>query len=182
MKPAPDKRRVNLSGIIPISGRDNMLGMPWPDCLQYLAPEIPAVLKSVYECALVGCSTIWVVCNDHCLPTVREVLGDYVLDPQIYDSWNFKKIPHLSKEYIPIFYTPVPQKDRFRRDSLGWSVLQGSLTSFLVSNKISKWTRPTGYFVSFPYGLYDPFCLKAHRAMDLRLKISSSLFSPDLIF
>jgi hypothetical protein len=54
-------------------------------------------------------------------------------------------------------------KDRDRRDSLGWSILHGSLTSFTISNKMSRWVIPTKYFVSFPYGIYDFSILEGHR-------------------
>ena len=89
------------------------------------------------------------------------------MNPNIYDDWDFKRLPHLSKEYIPVFYSPVLQKDRNRKDTLGWSVLHGALTSFIVSKKISKWVAPTSYYVSFPYGIYHPKTLKSVRA-DIR--------------
>jgi len=98
------------------------------------------------------------------LPLARKLVGDYVLDPVIYESWNYKKVPELSKQYIPIFYTPVLQKDRNRRDTIGWSVIHGALTSFLVSSKISKWAAPKNYFVSFPYGIVDPKTVRKVRA------------------
>ena len=161
MEPAP-KSKI-LAGIVPLSGREDKLGLPWPDYLQPLGHEVLAIERSVYECAAVGCSSIWIICNDDVAPLVKKRIGDYVMDPIIYDSWKFKKVPNLSKKYIPIFYTPVLQKDRNRRDTLGWSVLHGALTSFLVSNKISKWTCPTSYFVSFPFGIYRQKIMKQQR-------------------
>ncbi len=157
------KKNRNLVGIIPISGREEKLNLPWPDCLQPIGEELLAIERSVYECALMSCNSIWIICNDDCSPVIRKRIGDYVLNPKIFDSWNYKKTPNDSKEYIPIFYTPVLQKDRNRRDTLGWSILHGALTSFIVSSKISKWCLPSNYFVSFPYGLYDPRLIKDYR-------------------
>jgi hypothetical protein len=165
MHPAP-KGRV-LAGIIPITGRKNVLGLPWEDCLQPLSYQCTALERSVYECAVMNCDSIWIICNDSTAPLIKRRIGDYVLNPNIYDDWHFKKIPGGSKEYIPVFYTPVLQKDRNRRDTLGWSILHGALTAFIVSKKISKWVAPTNYYVSFPYGIYDVRSLKGARA-DIR--------------
>lgn len=165
MHSAP-KGRV-LAGIIPISGRPNALGLPWEDCLQPLSYQCTALERSVYECAVMNCDSIWIICNDDTAPLIKERIGDYVLNPNIYDDWNFKRIAALSKEYIPVFYTPVLQKDRNRRDTLGWSIIHGALTAFIVSKKISKWVAPTSYYVSFPYGIYDIKALKDVRS-DIR--------------
>ena len=154
----------NLVGIVPIAGRKEELSLPWPDVLQPIASDFLAVERSIKECAYVGCKSIWIVCNDNMAPLIRKRLGDYVLDPAIYDSWNFKKFPDYKKEYISIFYTPILQKHRNRIDSLGWSVLHGALTSFIVSKKISKWTIPSSYFVSFPCAIYSPLAMKEQRA------------------
>ena len=66
-------------------------------------------------------------------------------------------------EYIPIYYVPVLQKDRNRKDTLGWSILHGALTAYIVHSKISKWVVPSSYFVSFPYGIYNMKSLKSVR-------------------
>ena len=159
----PALKNKSLVGIIPISGRPDKLELPWNDCLQPLGPGVLAIERSIYECAAVGCSSIWVICGDDTAPLIKKRIGDYVLDPIIYDTWKFKRVPNLSKKYIPIFYTPILQKDKNRRDSLGWSVLHGALTAFIVSSKISKWVSPTSYFVSFPYGIYNPRTMKSSR-------------------
>lgn len=163
----PKDSAVNPVGIIPLAGREDVLGLPLPDYMQPVGDGITALERSVYECAHVGCKTIWVICNDDTLPIVKKRLGDYVMDPIIYDSWHFKRIPNASKEYIPIFYTPVLQKDRNRKDTLGWSILHGALTAFIVSKKISRWVAPSSYFVSFPFGVGHPKQLKQART-DIR--------------
>ena len=134
------------------------------DYLLPLGEGINCLQRSILECSYVGCSSIWIICNDDTAPIIKKTIGDYVLDPVIYESWKYKKIPDLSKKYIPIFYSPVLQKDRNRRDSLGWSILHGALTSFIVSRKVSKWSTPKNYFVSFPYGIVDPRKIREVRA------------------
>ena len=145
----------NLVGIIPVSGRKDKLNLPWPDCLQPISDGVLAIERSVHECAQVGCDSIWIVCNDDTAPLIKTRLGDYVADPSIYESWRYKRNPDGQINYIPIFYTPVLQKHRNRTDALGWSVLHGALTAYIVHSKISKWVVPSCYYVSFPYGIYS---------------------------
>jgi hypothetical protein len=39
---------------------------------------------------------------------------------------------------------------------LSWSIIQGALTALKISDSISKWFIPDKYYVSFPYGIFDP--------------------------
>jgi len=158
MKSAPKGR--NLAGIIPVSGWKDTFDFPWPDYLQPLREGFLAIERSVYECAYAGCDSIWIVVNDDLAPLVKKRVGDYVMSPRFFEEQSFVKRKDYHEKWIPIYYTPISQKDRDRRDSLGWSVLHGSLTSFIVSDKMSQWTRPTKYYVSFPYGIY---CTKKMR-------------------
>lgn len=154
MNSAPKGR--NLAGIIPLSGFNNSFDFPWPDYLQPLREGMLAVERSIYECAYAGCDSIWVVCNDDVAPLVRTRLGDYVMNPRYFQEKDFVKRKDYHEKWTPIFYTAVSQKDRDRRDSLAWTILHGSLTSFVVSSKMSQWCIPTKYFVSFPQGIYHP--------------------------
>ena len=147
----------HVAGIIPLSGRDSVLNFPWPDYLTPIDKGYLAVERAVTECALAGCDSIWIVCGDDVSPLLKHRLGDYVLDPIIFENWDFIKRKTDHEKYIPLYYTPISQKDRDRRDSLGWSILHGALTSFVISSKISSWAVPSKYFVSFPYGIYNPF-------------------------
>ena len=161
MYPAPRGR--NLAGIIPLYGWENNFDFPWPDYMHPLREGFLAVERSVHECALAGCDSIWIVCNDDLSPLVKTRIGDYVMSPRYFEEKNFVKRKDYHEKWIPVYYTPVLQKDRDRRDSLGWSVLHGALTSFIVSDKMSKWVCPTKYFVSFPFGVYDHGIVKFHR-------------------
>ena len=153
----------NVAGIIPLSGWKNTFDFPWPDYLQPLREGFLAVERSVYECAYAGCDSIWIVCNDDVAPLVKQRIGDYVMSPRYFEEKDFVKRKDYHEKWIPVYYTPISQKDRDRRDSLGWSILHGALTSFMISDKMSRWVTPTKYFVSFPYGIYHPGFIRDHR-------------------
>ncbi len=162
MKKAPKGR--NLAGIIPLTGRKSVFDFPWPDYLQPLREGMLAIDRSVYECAYAGCDSIWIVCGDDVAPIVKKRIGDYVMSPRYFEEKNFVKNKRYHEKWIPIFYTPMTQKDIDRRDSLGWSALHGALMAFQISDKMSQWVLPTKYFVSFPYGIYHPSFIRDHRA------------------
>jgi hypothetical protein len=85
------------------------------------------------------------------------------MSPRYFEKKDFVKNKTYHQKYIPVFYTPMSQKDRDRRDSLGWSALHGALMAFQISDKMSRWVRPTKYFVSFPYGIYDSSIVRDYR-------------------
>lgn len=161
----PSPRGISLAGIIPLSGWKNSFDFPWPDYLQPLREGFLAIERSVHECALAGCDTIWVVCNDDVAPLIRKRVGDYVMSPRYFQEKDFVKRKDYHEKWIPVFYTPINQKDRNRRDSLGWSVLHGALTAFKISHNMSKWVCPTKYYISFPYGIYNPEIVTKNRAL-----------------
>ena len=157
------KRGRNVAGIIPLTGWSNSFDFPWPDYLQPIRQGMLAIERSLYECAHAGCDSIWIVCGEDIAPIVKQRLGDYVMSPRYFEEKDFVKNKGYHEKWIPIFYTPLSQKDRDRRDSLGWSALHGALMAFQISGKMSQWVLPTKYFVSFPYGLYDPSLVRDHR-------------------
>lgn len=163
MNSAPKGR--NLVGIIPLAGEEKVYNFPWPDYLHPLAEGQLAIERSVYECAYAGCDSIWIVCNDDESPLVKKRIGDYVMNPVYFLEKEFVKRKDYHQNWIPIYYTPISQKHRDRRDSLAWSIIHGSLTSYIVAQKMSKWVVPTKYFVSFPYGIYDPNIVRSHRSV-----------------
>ena len=153
----------HLAGIIPISGKQKSFDFPWPDYLQPLREGFLAAERSIYECAFAGCDSIWVVCNDDVAPLLKSRIGDYVMNPKYFEVKDFVKRRDFHQKWTPVFYVPISQKDRERRDSLGWSVLHGAVTAFIMSDKISKWVVPSKYFVSFPQGIYDTTAISTYR-------------------
>ena len=153
----------HLAGIIPIAGQPLDFNMPYPDSLLPVAPDYTMIEAAVVEAAMVGCNTIWIVCNDDIEPIIRYRVGDYIQDPVHFYN-NFDPIPTDRRIRIPIFWVPIHPKDRDKRDCLSWSVLHGAITSFKISHKISKWIAPDKYYVSFPYGIFDPRPLQKLRS------------------
>jgi len=168
-----DTKNVNgasfhLAGIVPCGGQPLDFGMEWPDFMMPIAPNYTMIEAAIMECAWAGCETIWVCLYEDTAPLVRHRIGDFVQDPVW--AWRSKDPqPTAKQKRIPIFYVPVHPKNRFRRDCLSWSVIEGALSAFKVSATVSKWIYPNKYWVSFPYGYFDPQLLREHR-----LKISST--------
>ncbi len=142
--------------------------MDWHDCLMPIAPDYTMIEHAVLECAWAGCETIWLACHADMEPLVRHRLGDYIQDP-VWVNRTQEQYPSEHQRRIPIFYVPIHPKDRDRRDCLSWSVIYGALVALKVSTKISRWVIPDKYYVSFPYGIFDPQELRG-----LRRKISTS--------
>ena len=116
-------KRLHLAGIIPVANLKSDFQIPTPEILLPVSRDLTAIQKSVFECAMAGCNTIWIVANDDIAPIVRSTIGEWVYDPVYYR----RPTRHSSEERreIPIYYVPIHPKDRARRDSYGWSILFG---------------------------------------------------------
>jgi hypothetical protein len=156
----------NLAGIVPVAGQELDFNLPWHDSLIPIGKNYLAVERSVYECAVVGCESIWIVCHKEMQPLIRHRLGDWISDPATAPGvkGQFVKFPSQHIKYIPIYYVPIHPKDRDKRDCLSWSIIYGSMRAFSLSKIISKWTVPDKYYVSFPYGVYDATQLQQYRS------------------
>jgi len=152
-----------MAGIIPIANIKTDHKNPLCEVLIPIDNGFSAIQKSVYECALAGCSTIWIVANDDMAPIIRHTIGDWVYDPVYFNRMS--KFPSTERKEVPIYYVPIHPKDRDRRDSYGWSVLYGQLTAWHVSKKISHWLTPDKYYVSFPLGLFDFSVIRENRKL-----------------
>ena len=167
MEKTARQRKLNfhLAGIIPVAGLPLDFKMPWHDSLMPIAPDYLAVERSVYECGIAGCETIWIVCHKEMTPLIRHRLGDYILDPTINFSllrkYHARAEEHLKR--IPIYYLPIHPKDRGVRDGLTWSIIYGYKKAYHVSRLFSRWATPSKYYVSFPYGVYSPSFVKQAR-------------------
>ena len=154
-RPIHTQKGFHLAGIVPIAGQPLDFQMDWPDCMMPVAPDYTMIEAAIHECLWAGCDTIWIVCNDDLAPLVRYRLGDYGEDP-VWASRKFSPNPREQRKQIPFFYVPIHPKDRDRRDCLAWSVIHGALTCLKTVNNISKWLIPDKYYVSFPYGIFNP--------------------------
>jgi hypothetical protein len=162
-KGSQNKHAFHLAGIIPVAGQALDFEFPWHDSLQPIAKNYLAIERSVIECAYAGCETIWIVCHDDMQPLIKHRLGDYVQDP-LWAFRRFDPIPRDKQKLIPIFYVPVHPKDRDKRDCLGWSALYAASAAYNTIRSLSKWVVPDKYYVSFPYGVYQPWTVREHRS------------------
>ena len=89
----------HLAGIVPVGGKSLDFQMPWHDSLMPIAPDYLAVERAVYECALAGCETIWVVGHKGTTPLLRKRLQDFILDPTLVGL----KMPYRNLKKIPIY-------------------------------------------------------------------------------
>jgi hypothetical protein len=154
--------KFHLAGIIPVSGQKLDYNMPWHDSLMPIGPDYLAVERCVVECAYAGCETIWIVCADDTQPLIRYRIGEIVQDP----VWILRRFEVEKREFqkpIQIYYVPIHPKDVNKRDCLSWSVLHGASIAKKISSKMSKWLIPDKFYVSWPYGYYDPSFLREYR-------------------
>jgi hypothetical protein len=174
---AAGEPKFNLVGIVPCAQNKKLFNFPWDDCLLPIGNNYLAIERAVYECAYVGCDSVWVVCYNNTQMLVRERLGDYVVDPKfIANKTKLKRrVSRLSKR-IPIQYLPIHPRDKGRRDSLGFSILYGIWFSNEVYFKISKYTKPSAFYISFPYGVTDINFISANRA-DTKTQVRRLMFS-----
>ena len=139
-------QRTHVAGIIPLANLKTNHSSVIPAGMLPVDADFTAVQKSVFECAIAGCQTIWIIANQDLAPIVRKTVGEWVYDPVYYNRTMTKFHSEVRKE-IPIYYVPINAQDRDRRDSYGWSVLHGVNSAWWVGNKISKWLVPEKYFI-----------------------------------
>ena len=154
--------KKHVAGIIPVAGLKSDFDLPWHPSLMPLAPNYLAVERSVAECAYAGCNTIWMVCNDDVTPLIRYQVGEKIQDP-VYDYRHFEHNKNDVKRPIRIYYTPVSPRDINKRDSLTWSVLHGAKTAHKIMKSISTHLTPDKYYISWPYGYYNPRIMRGSR-------------------
>jgi hypothetical protein len=94
---------LHLSGIIPIANYEAELDVSFPELLMPVSNGFNLIQKSVHECALAGCSTIWIVANDDLAPVIRKTVGDWVYDPVYYKRDLESKFYSQLRKEIPIF-------------------------------------------------------------------------------
>jgi hypothetical protein len=166
---------IHLSGIIPIANYETELNMSFPELLLPVSDGFSLIQKSVYECAAAGCNTIWIVANDDMAPIVRKTVGDWVYDPVYYKRDMESKFYSQLRKEVPIYYVGIKPKDQNKRDSYGWSILEGIHAAYMTSLKISKWLTPEKYFISFPFGVFDIYFIRQHRKL-IRDKTKNLIF------
>ena len=99
----------HLAGIIPLANFDDNYKLPYNSFLLPIQNDFTLIQKSVFECAMAGCSTIWIVANDDLAPLVKKHIGEWVYDP-VYFWDNYKQSYCQRRTHIPIYYVPILPK------------------------------------------------------------------------
>lgn len=127
-----------------------------------LAPNYLAVERSVAECAYAGCDSIWIVCSDDVTPLIRHQIGEKIQDP-VYNYRHFEIKKNDVKKPIRIYYVPLAIKDINKRDNLAWSAVFGAQTANKILGSLSIHLVPDLFYISWPYGYYEPWILRDYR-------------------
>jgi hypothetical protein len=147
----------HLAGIVPIANNESFFNMPWHDSLMPIGHNYLAIEKAIFDCALAGCDTIWVIGHMNMQPLIRKRVGEMIFDP--LKSYSNKEMVYkrhdieAKRKEIQIYYVPIHPKDRDRRDSLAYSVIYAASIAYKTCFDISKWASPDVFFCSFPYGI-----------------------------
>ena len=152
----------HLAGIIPLSSIPLQYNIPYHPCLLPLDDNYLMIHRAIMECAWAGCETIWIVADPDIQPMFKKVVGDYVYDPVNYHR-PMDPDRYAKRNMIPIYFTSIDIKNRNKRDSYGWSIIEGAYMAYRVSNQLSKWIIPDMYYVAFPWSLYPPELIRKYR-------------------
>ena len=71
-------QHIHMAGLIPVAGLQTDFDQQLPEVMMPVNAGFTAIQKSVYECAMVGCQTIWIVANNDLAPIIRNT---YLLCP-----------------------------------------------------------------------------------------------------
>lgn len=153
----------HLAGIIPVASKPTGFKLPWDDCLIPIAPDYFAIDNAIYQAAMAGCETIWLVANESTVPLVRKRVGDYIYDPLSVGTHKRRFAPDKHRRMIAVYYVPIPPGEEHKENCLPWAIIRGALTANDISGAISKWTMPDAFWVSFPFGLWDVNEIREHR-------------------
>lgn len=161
-----------LAGIVPVTGQSFDFKTVIHHSLSLVAEDYTAIERAVIECAWAGCRTIWLCVDSDVEPIIRKRIGDYVEDP-VYTwrkyGWgpdpkaDITNRPTDFKKYIPVYYIPTLSKERGKIDSYGWGLITAARAAISVGSQIGEMLQPTRFYAAFPYGVYDPGLVRAHR-------------------
>jgi len=165
----------NLAGIIPVAGYESDIKLPWHHVMMPFDKNKVIIQNAVYTCAMAGCKSIWIVCNDDIQPLIKTVVGDKIEDP-VYKFRSFAKYAGDHKKAIPIFYVPMPLRDLYRRKNITWTAVHGCLAANKVFGQLSTYLAPDQFFISWPYAVVDSSAFRDHR---LGIQKSSIVFDND---
>ena len=82
-------QHIHMAGIIPVAGLKTNFNQQLPEVMMPVDCRLYCIQKSVYECAMVGCQTIWIVANNDLAPIIRSTVGEWIYDPVYYETKTY---------------------------------------------------------------------------------------------
>ena len=83
---------------------------------------------------------------------IRYRLGDRLKDPNTFNSFGADR-----EIDVCVYYVPVRASDHRMRNSTIWSLIYGVLNAKKITGRVSPYVIPEKFFVSFPFGVYQPY-------------------------
>tara|TARA_R110002020_G_scaffold10804_2_gene41132 strand:+ start:742 stop:1452 length:711 start_codon:yes stop_codon:yes gene_type:complete len=80
---------------------------------------------------------------------LRKRIGEWVEDPAWWYRRDFAASSYRLQ--IPIFYIRMTEKDKRQRGSAAWAIIHAAKVANKMASKVSKWTLPARFFVTFPW-------------------------------
>ena len=148
-----NEKAFHLAGIIPLDGQPLDFNLPWHDCFLPIAPNYLLIENAIYECAAVGCETIWIVSHTKMLNLLKTRVGHFVSDPTSHSRVNSPFV-ESARKWIPIYYVESHPKWYNKRESLVWSSIYGARTARDIAKQFSDWVNPDRFYIKSPYGFY----------------------------
>ena len=149
------KKHTTIVGIIPVAQHTKIFNFPWDDSLIPVGKDYFAIEHSVVECANAGCESIWIICYNDTQLFLRQRVGEWIYDPMTFEKALLNKNNFFYKKRIPIYYIPIHPRDKGRRDCQGFSIAYGMWFAEQMYTRISDYTAPKLFYVSFPHGIMD---------------------------
>lgn len=151
---------LHTAAIIPLYTSKRIYKTPLEDCEIKINYTMTAVEKAIVDASYMGVKTIWLICRPEMQRSLRKRIGDFIIDP-------FYSEKSLIDSYrrIPIFFLPIPDRYRDRRDSVPFQVLWGSSYVFRLMNGISSWLMPHKYIFVSPFAMINHEEYKDYRTI-----------------
>ena len=157
-------KKLNMPAVIPLAGMASEFGVEWDASLMPVAPNYTALESAIYESLHVGCSSIWIVANDDVAPLIRHRIGEWATDMESVQRGTFRRFGNSHHREVPIYYVPIHPKHQGKIDNYAWSVIYGVNVAYWIMHRMSRWTVPRQYYISFPLGILDPKEVYKHKS------------------
>lgn len=157
------KRIYHLAGIIPVelynqNRSENEKYRLLHPALTPITKNMTAIEHAMLSALEVGCRTLWLVMESFHIPMFRTIFGEWIY------SRNIADLGTVNDCGLPLYYIPLRIADNIKiSNKLNLSIIQGIRAAQKISKMITEWAEPDGYYISFPYGLFDVETVKNSR-------------------